>query len=98
MEDHLRNNENHARFKNDSVNRMSPRSADGSVAGGAIIDPNCVPGREQPPGILGAPINSDPHRHGRHSNNISQKPPERPGSHYAEENRRRIFGRDVKYR
>jgi hypothetical protein len=79
--------------------QMTPRSADGSVAGGAIIDPNCVPGREQPPGILGAPINPDPHSHGRHSHeSTAVKPPERPGAHYAEENRRRIYGRGVKYR
>jgi hypothetical protein len=96
--------ENRARFKNDSRNVPVPRSASGPIAEPTVMgvrtvhDPNCVTGREMGPGILGAPLNPDPHRHGRHSNNLSVKPGEKPGSHYADENRRRIYGRDVKYR
>ena len=31
-------------------------------------DPNCVTGPEMPPGILGPPLNPDPHRAGPRSN------------------------------
>jgi hypothetical protein len=92
-------NENRAKFRRDSVNPMSPRSAFGPIAGGSAIDPaNSVPGVEMGAGILGAPLNPDPHSHGRRSNNLSKMPPEKPGSHYAEENRRRIHGRGVDYK
>jgi hypothetical protein len=90
MPSEFMNNENRTRLA-DSINKPTPATADGGPIGATS------PG-EMGPGILGAPLNPDPHRHGRHSNNLSVKPGEKPGSHYADENRRRIFGRDVKYR
>jgi hypothetical protein len=84
-------NENKAHIGKGGIeNFMTP--CDGSGSAGPVS-----PG-EMGPGILGAPVNSDPHRHGRNSNNLSQKPPERPGSHYTDEIHRRLHGRDVKYR
>jgi hypothetical protein len=83
--------ENRARFLRDSVNTPTPCRADGVAS--------AMPANDLPPGILGAPLNSDPHRHGRHSHeNLTQKPGERPGSHYTAENRRRLYDRGVKYR
>jgi hypothetical protein len=85
-------------------NPPAERSAFGPVAERTVMgertvhDPNCVPGVEMGPGILGKPINSDPHAHQRRSDNLSKAPFERPGSHYAEENRRRIHGRGVDYK
>jgi hypothetical protein len=72
-------------------NRMTPCDGSGSAV--------ARPANDLPMPIRGdAPENPDPHSHGRLSNNLSKKPFERPGSHYTEEIRRRVHGRDVKYR
>jgi hypothetical protein len=99
MAEDLRNNENRARFKNDSINTMTLRSADGSIAGGMRFDPaKSVPGNEMPPGILGpAGLLRDPHAGGRHSyDNLTTKPGIEGGR--GAETRRRLYDRDVKYR
>jgi hypothetical protein len=78
--------------KGGSINRPTPCTADGGVASAAPVN-------DLPPPLRGdQPLNSDPHRHGRNSNNLSQKPCERPGSHYTGEIRQRIFGRTVRYK
>jgi hypothetical protein len=99
--DDLRNNENRARFKNDSINKMTPRSADGSVAGGSRIDPNSLHGNEMPPGILnsGAPMTLDPHAGARRSNdNVRVKEGEVSRSARMTEVRRRIYSRNTDYK
>src|SRR5690349_16664910 len=98
--DDLRNNENRARFKNDSINKMTPRSADGPIAGGSRFDPaNAVPAPEIPRdrGICSAtPMTKDPHIGGRHSNeNRTVAPGEKNRS---AEPGRRIYGRDTSYK
>jgi hypothetical protein len=92
MDDALRGNENRARIETAGVyNRMTPCDGSGSAV--------AHPANDLPMPIRGdAPENPDPHSHGRLSNNLSKKPFERPGSHYTEEIRRRVHGRDVKYR
>jgi hypothetical protein len=98
MVEDLRNNENRARFKNDSVNPMTPRSADGPVATGSF---GGVKGNEMPPGILNSnstPWTLDPHQNQRHSNNLANPSPERPRTQRTEETRRRIFSRGPGYR
>jgi hypothetical protein len=92
MAEDLRNNENRARFKNDSINTMTPRSADGSIAGGMRFDPASVPGNPMPPGILGAPMTTDPHRHGQRSfDNTENKPGEATRAERSGETRRRLI-------
>jgi hypothetical protein len=93
MAEDLRNNENRARFKNDSVNPMTPRFADGSIAGGMRFDPNSVPGNSMPPPIRGdAAISADPHRHGRNSfDNLANKPGEATRAERSGETRRRLI-------
>jgi hypothetical protein len=88
----LAGNENRAHVhKGGRYQEMTPMTADGGVSGTNRSG-------DMPPGILGAPLNSDPHAHQRRSNNLSKAPFERPGSHYATENRRRIHGRGVDYK
>jgi hypothetical protein len=49
------------------------------------------PGAMPPPIRGDAPVTSDPHFHGRLStDNATVRPPERPRSHYAAEDRRRL--------
>jgi hypothetical protein len=94
-------NENRAHVgKAGRYQMMTPRSADGSIAGGAQFDPaNSVKGNEMPPGILGAPMTTDPHRAGRHStDNLPARAPERPRSQRTEETRNRIYGRTPTYK
>jgi hypothetical protein len=101
--------ENRARFKNDSRNVPSPRSASGPVAEPAVFgapavhDWNSVPANEMGPGILNSnsvPMTKDSHAGGRHSGlqNLSVKPGEKSRAAYTDEIHRRIHGRDVKYR
>jgi hypothetical protein len=85
-------NENRAKFRRDSVNPMTPRSADGPIATGRI-DPNCVAAPEQPPGILrsGVPMTLDPHKNLRNSAfNLSVKPAEKSRAAESAETRRRL--------
>jgi hypothetical protein len=98
------NNENRARLR-DSINKPTPRSADGSIAGGSAIDPaNSLHGNDLPPGILNpnsTPMTKDSHSGGRHRDeNATVRAGEKSREKYAEEIRRRIHGpaRDVKYR
>jgi hypothetical protein len=98
--DDLRNNENRARFKNDSVNPMTPRSADGSISGGVRHDyVNSVPAPDIPRdrGICSStPMNKDPHIGGRHSNeNRTVAPGEKNRS---AEPGRRIYSRGTEYK
>jgi hypothetical protein len=51
------------------------KEAEGHAAR-AVHDANCVPGPDMPPGILGAPLNSDPHGRGPKAN-----PNASPSSH-----------------
>jgi hypothetical protein len=83
--DDLRNNENRARFKNDSVNRMTPAN---EYAG-------CAPPRsfnDLPPPIRGdAPMMLDPHAGGRHGfDNMVNKPGEKSRAAESAETRRRL--------
>jgi hypothetical protein len=99
MED-LRDNENRARFKNDSVNRMTPRSADGPIAGGSAIDPgNSVRGNPMPDGILNPnsiPMTLNPHQNFKGSHqNLTNKPADKNRS---AEPGRRIYSRDTAYK
>jgi hypothetical protein len=98
-------NENRAHVgKAGRYQMMTPRSADGSVAGGAQIDPaNSVKGNEMPPGILrgdSVPMTTDSHAGGRHTGlqNLAVKPGEVSRSARAEETRRRIYSRGPGYR
>jgi hypothetical protein len=96
------NNENRARLR-DSINKPTPRSADGPIAGGARIDPsNSVPGNEMPPGILSpnsTPMMLDSHAGARRSNdNIRVKEGEVSRSARMTEVRRRIYSRNPDYK
>jgi hypothetical protein len=99
----LAGNENRAHIhKGGRYQEMTPRSADGPIADGRIDPANSVPGNEMPPGILNPnsmPMMKDAHANARHSNeNRTAMPGEKSRTAYADENRRRIYGRDVKYR
>ena len=87
MTDDFINNENRARLR-DSINKPTPCNADGGVAGNVRgAGPNDLP----PPLRDDAPMMTDPHAAGRNSfDNMERKPPERPRSHYAAEDRRRL--------
>jgi hypothetical protein len=99
--DDLRGNENRARQEKAGVmNRMTPRTSTGTVAGGTRFDPNSVPGTPMPPSIRGdAPITTDPHRLGRHSfDNTENKPGEATRAERSGETRRRIYSRNTEYK
>jgi hypothetical protein len=87
----LAGNENRSHIhKGGRYQEMQPCDGSGSAV--------ARPANDLPMPLRGdLPLDADPHSRGR-SNNLSQKPFEKSGAHYAEENRRRIFGRDVKYR
>jgi hypothetical protein len=86
--DDLRNNENRARFKNDSINTPTPCSADTRAAS---------PG-EQPPSIRpDSPLLVGPHDGGRNSHdNMTVKPGMKGGR--GAETHRRLYDRSTKYR
>jgi hypothetical protein len=93
MPSEFMNNENRKRLA-DTINRPMDRSADGSIAGGARIDVNSVPGNEMPPGILNSnstPMMKDAHAAGRHSyDNVTVKPAEKSRAAESAETRRRL--------
>jgi hypothetical protein len=89
--DDLKGNENRARIEKAGVhNRMSPANAVPPTA----ADASGVVGRPMGPGILNSnsvPMMKDAHAQGRRSfDNMVNKPPEKPRSHYAAEDRRRL--------
>jgi hypothetical protein len=97
-------NENRAHVgKAGRYQQMTPRSADGPIAGGSRFDPyNAVPAPDMPPGILNGnsvPMTTDSHRAGRHStDNLPNRAPERPRTQRTEETRRRIYERGPGYK
>jgi hypothetical protein len=76
-------------------NQMTPCDGSGSASP--------MPANDLPPGILNPnsmPMTKDAHAGGRHSalQNLGTRPAEKSRAAYAEEIRRRIHGRDTKYR
>jgi hypothetical protein len=81
MTEDLRNNENRARFKNDSINAPSDCSS---------LSRPPSPGAMPPPLRGDAPMTLDPHFRGRgHQDNATVRPPERPRASYTREIQRR---------
>jgi hypothetical protein len=78
-------NENRAKFRRDSMNPMTPCTADGGVARARAHN-------DLPPPLRGdAPIFTDPHARLRYgADNLSVKPGEKSRAHYAAEDRRRL--------
>jgi hypothetical protein len=91
-------NENRAKFLRDSMNPMTPCDGSGSATARAVPDASGR-GGDLPMSIRpDMPLTTDPHARGRHSNNISQKPPERSGSSLMAEIHHRLHRRDTRYR